>query len=161
MNAEQMAQVILDAYSANKEIRAYFEYFLDPDPDKLMEKANDVINKELNRSRRGYSKARISVIRKAIKTIADYRPGEEYVSRIMFDAIEAIVKHEQRQILPSSMYRGTEKLVWEYIVHANRNEMLSEAEIRLGELINSNIGRARFRSFVRTYADNAFASLKL
>lgn len=39
MNAEQLATVILDAYDNSNDFKIYFEYWLNPDPEKLAEKA--------------------------------------------------------------------------------------------------------------------------
>ena len=50
MTPGQLTEVILEAYDSRREIRDYFEYFLNPQPLKLLEKAGENIAKELNRS---------------------------------------------------------------------------------------------------------------
>ena len=38
LERHQLEQMILDAYAARKEIKEYFDFFLNPDVDKLIEK---------------------------------------------------------------------------------------------------------------------------
>lgn len=101
LDRDQLVEVILNAYSSSKEAKEYFEFFLNPDLEALMQKKVDIIAKELNRAKYGYSKARISFIRKAISdfiALADRleciddalgklkRMGEEDLGRANFRA---------------------------------------------------------------------------
>ena len=69
LERHQLEQMILDAYAARKGIKEYFDFFLNPDVDKLIEKYKVAASKEFNRSKRGHSKARISVIKKLLKNL--------------------------------------------------------------------------------------------
>lgn len=82
-NAEQLRSIILDAYSASKTFKEYFEFFLNPDADKLFDKYAILIKKELNRSKWGHSKARITMLRKFIAEVKGLNPGDECVIKVM------------------------------------------------------------------------------
>ena len=45
--SEQLVEVIMNAYGSSKEARDYFEFFLNPDPERLMEKKLAVLDKEM------------------------------------------------------------------------------------------------------------------
>ena len=62
MDADQLRELILDVYSARKEAKEYFEFFLDPDVDKLRDKLWTVIEKELNRTKRRQLAAQVGNI---------------------------------------------------------------------------------------------------
>ena len=81
MTREQIIQIVLDAYAARKEVREYFDFFIDPDVDKLMEKTIARIDKELMRGKHGRSTSRITLVRRAIKDFASFDPGAEYFAR--------------------------------------------------------------------------------
>ena len=71
MSEDQLRQIIMDAYSARKEIKEYFDYFLNPDP---VAKGQEYIRKmarEMAR-RRG---PRATVLKKLLKDFAQFRPG--------------------------------------------------------------------------------------
>ena len=63
MTAEQIAQVVMEAYDSSKEAKEYFEYFLNPDGAALCEKALTIIAKEIRKAKWGRSKGRVTVIR--------------------------------------------------------------------------------------------------
>ena len=46
LERHQLEQMILDAYAARKEIKEYFDFFLNPDVDKLIEKYKVAASKE-------------------------------------------------------------------------------------------------------------------
>lgn len=75
--AEELREMILDLYAARKEVKEYFEFYMNPDIEKLNEKYFKVINKELQRTKWGYSKARVTKIKKAIKDFDSFSPGYE------------------------------------------------------------------------------------
>ncbi len=49
MNAEQIAELVLDLYSARPEAKEYLEFYISPNIDKKLEKAKAAIDKELLR----------------------------------------------------------------------------------------------------------------
>jgi len=90
MSAPQLRSIILDAYSARPEIKEYFEFFLDPDADRLIERQSALASKELWRTRRGRSKARSSVLKKLVRNVTSLNPGPEVEMRMMLTMLAAI-----------------------------------------------------------------------
>ena len=68
MSQEQLVQIIIDAYDARQETKEYFEFFLNPDVEKLFDKFRKDVMKEFNRTKWGRSKARVIVIKRQVKT---------------------------------------------------------------------------------------------
>ncbi len=148
LDKAQLVELVLDAYSSSKETKAYFEFFLNPDADSLLEKKIDIISKELVRAKRGYSKARISVIRNTIKDFAAYGVGAEYTGRLMHSAIRMIVGMERYYNFGSSLINGTSRLISDYLHMAQKEEILETALANLHEIVESDIGRAAYRQYV-------------
>lgn len=90
MSAPQLVEVILDAYGARNEIRDYFEYFLEPDPDKLYEKYRLAIDRELQRVKRNMLKARTSNVNAAIKNFDSFSPGSDYSIKLRLHALDSL-----------------------------------------------------------------------
>ena len=155
LDHSQLVEVILNAYSASKEAKDYFEFFLNPDADALLDKKIDMIAKELTRSKRGYSKARISVIRSAIKDFGAYGVGDEYVYKLMYRTIRMIVGMERYYYYPDALNNGVLKLATEYMVLANKLECVAEALEQLQTLETEDIGRKGYRTKVLTAAREA------
>ncbi len=84
MSQEQLVQIIIDAYESRPEIKEYFEFFLNPDVEKLFEKFRKEIVKELHRTKWGLSKARVMVIKRHVKNFESMNPGPEAVMDMLF-----------------------------------------------------------------------------
>lgn len=82
-DAEQLRSLVLDLYSARKEVKEYLEFFLDPDVEALSEKYSKAIYKELNRVKKRALSPRWSKIRTLIKEFASFKPGEDEVIKLM------------------------------------------------------------------------------
>ncbi len=78
LTAPQLVEVILEAYSAKVEIKEYFEYFLNPDPKKLLEKTIVNLSKEFKKVKHATFKGRVSVINKEVKNFDSHQPGLDY-----------------------------------------------------------------------------------
>ncbi len=148
LDHDQLVEVILNAYSSSKEAKEYFEFFLNPDADTLLEKKTDIIAKELNRTRRGYSKARISAIRNTIRDFAAYGPGDEYVYRLMLDTIRMIVGMERYIHYPDALNNGVIRLTADFTALADGMEAAGQACADLERMNDDNIGRPYFREKV-------------
>lgn len=157
LSREQLIEVIGAAYSSSKEARAYFEFFLNPDADALLDNKIDIISKELARAKRGYSKARITVIRKAIRDFSSFGVGDEYIGRLMYAAIRMIAGMEGYYYYPATLTNGVLKLVEEYIALSDRNASIGEAMANIERLENENIGRPAMRSRIMETARHAIS----
>ncbi len=147
MSAEQLVQIVLDAYSARKETRDYFEFFLNPDVDKLYAKTLAAVDKELMRSKHGHSTSRITVVRRAIKDFASYDPGAEYVLRLMLDTLEHILVREKYVYFKETFEKGSRRLVDDILAYADTHAMVDSTLRRLYAMSRDmNLGTASFRS---------------
>ncbi|MCC8038867.1 MAG: DUF6155 family protein [Bacteroidales bacterium] len=86
MSQEQLIEVILEAYSARKETKEYFEYFLNPDPQALTERYLKAINKEIQRVKRGSMRMRVSTVKKLLKEYASFQPGVALELQLLYHA---------------------------------------------------------------------------
>ena len=147
MTPEQVVQVVLDAYSARKEIKQYFDFFLDPDVNKLREKAEKLIDKELSRTRRNYCIARITVIRRVIKDFAAYDPGDEYVRNLMLFALRRIILLEKYYYFKDAFEKGARRLVDDLVAFADKHMLVDTTMEALRSMArDSSLGTASFRN---------------
>ena len=63
MPREELEQVVMELYESRKEVKDYFDFYLDPDVDRLMDRYRKLLLKEASRCSRGDSRCRISAIR--------------------------------------------------------------------------------------------------
>lgn len=91
LDASQLRQLLLDAYSARKETKEYFDFYLDPDSEKLAAKYRAIIEREF-KARQGYFKKRPrrSVCKKAISDFKRFSPDGQVLAELMlFYVMEA------------------------------------------------------------------------
>lgn len=150
MDKEQLMELILEAYSARKETKEYFDFFLNPDIDKLREKYKTLISKELSRVRRGgYCKARISYIKKQLKEFASFHPGFEEQLEMMIFTLGYAMVCETHLHFPETLMRGMAALVHQILDFADVNLQVDVTIKRLHELFaNPDIGSRYFRRYL-------------
>lgn len=148
MSREQLEQIILDAYDSSKETKAYFDFFLNPDIKKLREKMFEIVCKELRRQKWGYCKGRVSVLKKAIKDFAGYKPGPQEVLLFMFNVLMQLGVAERFYNLSDAQERYISTLTAEILTYANSNQCADYAIELLNKIINSTNFREYFRKLV-------------
>lgn len=131
---EQLVEVILNAYDSSKEAKNYFEFFLNPDAEALLEKKTDIIAKELTRSKRGYCKGKISLIRNTIKGFEAYGVGPEYVGRLMLATIRMLTGQYRCLNYAEPLLNGTYRMVADYIAYANQHGFVTEALAEINKI---------------------------
>ena len=156
---EELVKVILDVYDVSKEAKQYFEYFLHPNPDALLEKKVDIIAKEINRAKRGYCKARISRIRAEIKEFESYGVGAEYVCRLMGYTLRMLTGEYAYVRYTDALLASVRKFTAENVVYANKHEMLSQMMSEINSLDSSQLGTPNFRRMVLNAATEAMENL--
>lgn len=120
MSREGLEEIILELYQYRKDAKEYFDFFINPDVEKLLEKKVVIIQRECRRNRRGYSRMRISVVRTAVSHFASFNPGDSYVLKLMFISLDQMEQSfrlfhltdaQQRSILRflSDMFKFSEK----------------------------------------------------
>lgn len=127
MDAVQLRELILDLYSAKKEAKDYFEFFLNPDVDKLTEKKGMEIDKELNRSKRGMLCARFSKIFTILKDYQAYGVDAQHVYGLMLGVLNKSVIFERLYYTQTSFVNGTLKLFGRILEYADKQQMFDVA----------------------------------
>ncbi len=148
MSHEQLEQIIIDAYEASKETKAYFDFFLNPDVEKLHERKLAAVSKELSRQKWGYCKARVTIIKKAVKDFVGYKPGVEQVLTFMYDVLRQFGTADRFLHLSGPQERYIAFLAAEMIDYGNTNMYADFAISRLNSLIENTEYRSYFRRLV-------------
>lgn len=159
LDRDQLVEVVLNAYSAHKEIKNYFEFFLDPDPKKLAEERIEFIAKEINRSKYGRCKARISVIRDAVKQAEAYGIDDENLFHVVYNTMRMLVGTERYYHFSESLSKGTIDLAAKYIEVAARMGIVESALTLIDGWTRENLGRDYFRKRILARANEAVREL--
>lgn len=143
MSTAQLSEIILDAYDARPEFKEYFEFFLNPDVDKLNDKYSKIINKEFGRVHWGTSKARVTVLKKCVREFAAYNPGVDAVYNFMKDLLMKLAAVERLVNFTPAQMRYIQALATEMVKYGNANEMADRAINDAGTMLNHpNISKA-------------------
>ncbi len=153
LSREQLMQLVLDAYSARKDIKMYFEYFLNPDPEALFRKAVDAVRKECARQKWTFSKFRVSVLRKCIADFASYQPGDDYVQRLRLTVIAELLLLSSRLRTTDVQARAFAAFVSDFMNAADAYGNVSEALAELRKLHDTRIGSRTFLQLLRIWPD--------
>ncbi len=162
MNREQLTGLLLEAYDARKEIKEYFEFFLDPDVDKLVEKTKAIIAKEFSREKRHYCRARITNVKAAIRDFASFQPGDEQVLSLHFWTIRRAMSEEKRIDFPPALIKSVAGILLAAIKFAEKALLVDHAMSEIDALLgDATAGTIYFRRSLGNYLrDNvgAFAN---
>ncbi len=149
MSAEQLQDIILDAYDARPEFKEYFEFFLKPDVERLLERHRTRLVKELNHTHWGRSKARVSVIKKAVKDFIGFRPGSEAVLDMLFLSLHLLGTTERYIDFTDTQTKYIRSLTVQIMDFADDNEMASSALARIGDMADSGIYSSGFCRMIK------------
>ena len=128
LEKNQLIEVVLTAYNANKEIKEYFDFYLNPNPDALYDKYSLLLMKEFSKTKYGSrSKARISVIKKIIKKFESFKPGHECVIQLYEYVIKLFLITESRYYFTEVLFNGLKKISIDYLKYSNDNEIFDNA----------------------------------
>lgn len=150
LSKEQLEELILEAYDFRKEIKQYFDYFLNPDVEKLYERYSADICKELTRGKRGYSKARITTIRRMHKEFASYHPGYDKEIDLIFYTIQIALAQEKALRFSNPLSSGIGDMLLQVLAIADRNFVADKVLERLTRILHSEAAGSRyFRQYLR------------
>lgn len=135
LDASQLRELLMDLYEAKCDTRYYLDFFVDPDIEARMEAARLSIGKELKRGSRGFSKARISVVKKGIASITCLQPGAEDCMEIMVYAVESLCLTGHIYAFRDGLVKSCCRLLHDTIVYADRNQMLAGILPRLEKAV--------------------------
>ena len=82
LDRASLEEMLLDLYSAHKNVREYIEYTANPNDNALFEKCKEIIKNEFY-PKRGDGKMRFSVCRKAVSEFKAYNPAPELLADLM------------------------------------------------------------------------------
>lgn len=145
MDEYQLRQIVLDAYDARKEIKEYFEFFLNPDIRKLNEKYVKELAKELNRTKWGASKARATKIKGAIKNYIGLNPGLDAVVDMLFTTIDMLGQAERYVNFNEAQMKIAPTVLQQILQIANDNLMFDSIVPRVEQLLKSTDFSSYFR----------------
>lgn len=153
LTRDQLIQLILDLYSARKEAKEYFDFFVDPDVAKLYEKFRAEIEKEMTRGKYNNSTARISRIRKSIKNFASFDVGAESVTELMLYTLGLGLIVERRKYVSKPFINGMAKLANDILILADKNCIFDTTHQLLSKVLDGNVGSKSFVNFIRKSLD--------
>lgn len=138
MSAEQLREVILDAYDAAPEIKQYFEYFLNPDENKLMNDFVEFVCKEFNRVKRHNCKARVSAVKRELKKLQGF--GVSYVryTNAFLNVIMQIGIADKFCYLADAHYNLVDYCTEQALCEADKTGQYSELLERIDKAIMSS-----------------------
>lgn len=153
---EQLIEVVLDLYSSRSEVKDYFKFFLNPDSKALFEKYQKGVNKEMSRTKRSMSRARISVIKKLVKDFRGYQPETAYIYRLYEHIVSSGLYNEHYYFFTETLMNGICNLVIDYLEYADSNGELDTALKSIDVIVTEGaFGRRLFKSRIsdacRTY----------
>lgn len=161
MSKDQLAELVLDLYSARKEIKEYLEFFLNPNVEKLVEKFRKNVDKELRRSKHGYSKARVSGLKRMVNDVSSFSPGADTVIDCHLYLVKELIHLERYLNLPGALYNGFNYFVEQSILLAYADGYLDKTIAQLNDLANNDkIGRQYFRTHLKNLIQATIDSLK-
>lgn len=150
MSHEQLEEIIMEAYSRRPEIKEYFEFFLNPDVRKLFEKYMKVVEKELGRVKWRMSKARVTVMKRAVSTFISFGPPPEDILEFMRTVLASLGTVDRHLDLTPSQERYVEFLTRQMLAYGDEMRM---ADVALGKLAAVTGDVALSRRFKRLVSD--------
>lgn len=153
LNKDQLQQLILDLYGARKEAKAWFDFFVNPDIDKLTEKFQNEIEKELNRGKYTKSTARISRVRSSIRDYASYGVDAESLIKLMVFTLKMGLRVERTKYVSKTFMAGMVRLAEDILKEGDKKEVFDFAFSQLGEALNGSYGYLGFVNHIRRSID--------
>lgn len=161
LTKEQIIEVVLDAYDARKETKEYFEFFLNPDVEKLTLKFNEAVAKEFRRSKWGYSKARASHLKKLLKEIAGYKLDAKVYVNAMLIMLQHAMICERFYHIGTPVENMMSGLVADTIKYSDRNLIADYAMIQLNRILTDKYGLPRRLAQLRRVIEDTCSELSL
>lgn len=146
MSSKQLIDIILNLYDARKDAREYFEFFLNPDFDALLEQKSDLVIKEVRRSKYGYSKFRISVIKQIIKDVESFGALPEVALKFRVWCIAVLVASSRMYYYTDAQDNSIMKLATENMDFADRNNLFDQIIVGYNEIITHEPNRDLYLS---------------
>ena len=137
---DQLREIILKVYDFSPEAKNYFEFFLNPDVDALLEKFVDLQAKEIMRGKYGECNACITVLKKNVRQFAAYGVGAEYHSRFVYYTFRMMLGQSQHTHFKDTLRKGISFMASQYVQIAAANGFVEEALNNISSSLQ-NMGR--------------------
>lgn len=124
--SEQLLDLVLESYDASKEVKTYFDYFINPDVNKLYTRYVEAINRELHRGKRTKSKTRTSVVKRLLKEFASFHPGFDKEIAIRVSTIKEAVVNDGFLHFSEAQRKAFAKICTDTLKLADRNLCLEK-----------------------------------
>ena len=92
LDKDSLVELVMELYSARKEVKEILEYKISPDEDSKLEDYKEIILKEFF-PMRGYGQLRFSVCKKAIKEFRQLNPSPAAVADLMLYFVECATEY--------------------------------------------------------------------
>lgn len=140
LSKEELVEVIMQMYALRKDVKAYFEFYLNPDVEKLFGKYAEAIFKEFRRVKhRNYSAARISKVKALVKDFASFDPGASYVLKLYFVALDAAMSISLTCYLSDAQMKSFSSLLSLAIDYGNKNALFTELMKHIDGVVRSDM----------------------
>lgn len=159
-DAEQLREIILAAYDSSPKAKEYFEFFLNPDADVLLDKRLEVLIKEVSRTKWGECKARISHMRRELKEFAGFGVGIEKYAQLLYYAFRLLLGQSQYYNFPEPLRNGMLAFASEYVTLAAKNGFLESGMKNMNAALHE-LGTKRTCSDVQNAINTALKSLNI
>lgn len=151
MDQAALVQLLMDAYSARKEIKEYFDFFVDPNIEKLDARFHQSIKKEFDRmGRAGYCRAKVTVLKRLLKEYASFQPGFENEINLHEFMVRTALETERWANFSEGQMRCVAAVIKKMVELADYNLCVDKVMPRILALLSDdNCGSRYFRRFLR------------
>lgn len=153
LDRDQLIQIILDHYSARKDAKAYYDFFLNPDVEALSERYMKLIDKELSRGSYGKSTARFSRVRTAIREFASFGVSPEYVVSLMLATLRRALEIERIRFVTSAFLNAMTRLASDVLNLGDREGIFDSTIKSLEDTLSGNYGALQTVNRIRSELD--------
>lgn len=153
LDEDQLRELILDVYEALKPARDYFEFFINPDVEKLTEKYQKIIDKEVNRVKRRTSKARVSVIKNAIKEFKAYGVDVRQVNDLSLRTVKNMLEVFYHNYHTKTQVNCVGDLVSMIMEDADKQGFFSEQLTHVLEVTDNLRCSVSYKNYIRRLLD--------
>lgn len=137
LEKEQLIEVILEMYDRRKDVKEYFNFYLNPDSKMLREKYEKKIFSEIKRSKYGTSRARITAIRQYLADFESFSPDTEEIFTLYLNTLANLLYHERFLRYSVTLVKGTKDLALKYIDLGIKEDQLERRLKEIDELISN------------------------
>lgn len=159
LTKEQLTEVVLELYDSLKEVRDYFNFYLNPDSEKLFDKTVKLLDREMGRSSGHNSKARISRIRKILANFESFHPDQKYVLLIYLQIVKFAVYYEGFYYQSSALTNGIDRILVALLEMGERDLMLDHVISELDKIFSlKRFGTSYYKNHLKEIINDFISS---